>query len=807
MKNIALFSLIICAMTVSIISAQNFWEETNGPEGGFVQCLAVNKSGIMFAGFQAGTFGTDHHGRGLYKSDNLGVSWQLIDINSNKDVQSITIDTSGTIYIWVLGGGVLKSTDNGINWVLSSPGWLSDGIISSFKNNYLILGTQDGIYFSTDSGENWILNSLTGSIKFIYVDEDDDAFVYVNYGDLYKTTDYGSTWITANYGLPGGVLSMVQVNNSELFAGTYNGTYVSRDKGENWYLLLNSPIYVTALSSGENGELYAGTSTTGFYFSTNHGSSWTKSNNGLNCYSSTAILKVSDDQLVLGTHGDGIFSSSDRGRNWNSINSSIKSVTITSFMKFKDYLFAGSEQGIIYKTSDRGDTWEMIDSIYTELEINCFAQAKTGSMFFSSNNGIFKSTNEGISWFKISNSFANKMATFLDTISNSEYIFAVSSTGIRRSTDDGNTWITVNNGILNFYLEDLKTNTLGFVFTANDDEIYRSTDYGLNWEVIYECPISAYHTCLTVSSNDYIYAGFDFGKVILSTDYGDTWIDRGQNLPINRVNSITSDLQNSIYAGNWNGQIYQSTDNGEDWIDIRSGTIGGPILNLYCDDIGNIFVGPFGGSVYRGINNTILPSQVILYSPPSGSENQPLNPELKWFSSPLAENYRIQVALTENFDSTAIVYDLSTLDTTIIIGPLSELTRYYWRVSGSNQFGSGSWSNPWNFTTVNTTGITDPPNKIYSFNLNQNYPNPFNPGTKIKFIIPSFIANGVRQTQFVTLKVYDVLGNEVSTLVNEEKSAGEFEVEFNGSNIPSGIYFYQLKAGNYIETKKMILIK
>ncbi|MCW8812431.1 MAG: T9SS type A sorting domain-containing protein [Chlorobium sp.] len=93
------------------------------------------------------------------------------------------------------------------------------------------------------------------------------------------------------------------------------------------------------------------------------------------------------------------------------------------------------------------------------------------------------------------------------------------------------------------------------------------------------------------------------------------------------------------------------------------------------------------------------------------------------------------------------------------------------------------------------------------FSLEQNYPNPFNPTTKIKFSIPSVIANGAKQSQFVILKVYDIIGNEIATLVNEEKQAGNYEVEFNGIGLPSGIYFYQLKAGNFIETKKMILLK
>jgi hypothetical protein len=85
------------------------------------------------------------------------------------------------------------------------------------------------------------------------------------------------------------------------------------------------------------------------------------------------------------------------------------------------------------------------------------------------------------------------------------------------------------------------------------------------------------------------------------------------------------------------------------------------------------------------------------------------------------------------------------------------------------------------------------------FILRQNYPNPFNPSTVISYRLPVI--------GFVTLKVYDILGRVVATLVNEEKPAGEYEVEFNRANLPSGIYFYQLKAGEFTETKKMILLK
>lgn len=85
------------------------------------------------------------------------------------------------------------------------------------------------------------------------------------------------------------------------------------------------------------------------------------------------------------------------------------------------------------------------------------------------------------------------------------------------------------------------------------------------------------------------------------------------------------------------------------------------------------------------------------------------------------------------------------------------------------------------------------------YRLEQNYPNPFNPSTTIKFSIPGQCN--------VVIKVYDILGGEVTTLVNEELDAGRYEREFSASSLSSGVYIYRMKAGNYISTKKMLLIK
>ena len=109
--------------------------------------------------------------------------------------------------------------------------------------------------------------------------------------------------------------------------------------------------------------------------------------------------------------------------------------------------------------------------------------------------------------------------------------------------------------------------------------------------------------------------------------------------------------------------------------------------------------------------------------------------------------------------------------------------------------------------TRKTSDITSIEKNDYTpnrFDLYQNYPNPFNPNTKIQYSIPDVGASLMKPVQ---LKVYDVLGKEVATLVNEYKPSGNYEVNFNASGLTSGIYFYQITAGNFKETKKMILMK
>ena len=102
-------------------------------------------------------------------------------------------------------------------------------------------------------------------------------------------------------------------------------------------------------------------------------------------------------------------------------------------------------------------------------------------------------------------------------------------------------------------------------------------------------------------------------------------------------------------------------------------------------------------------------------------------------------------------------------------------------------------------TSLNPVSVDDNPPPPKEYLLRQNYPNPFNPSTKIKYAI--------KATGLVQLKVYDILGKEIAILVNEDKEAGYYSVEFDASHLPSGVYFYRMQSGEFVSSKKMLLVK
>jgi hypothetical protein len=203
-------------------------------------------------------------------------------------------------------------------------------------------------------------------------------------------------------------------------------------------------------------------------------------------------------------------------------------------------------------------------------------------------------------------------------------------------------------------------------------------------------------------------------------------------------------------------------------------------------------------SVWSFTTIIVAPTAPALASPTNGAVNRPTTLTLSWNPATGAETYRLQVSTSSAF--TTPVFDDSTITSTSRqIGPLANNTAYYWRVKAKNTGGASAWSSVWSFMT-GTTAVSER-GKVTptEFSLNQNYPNPFNPSTTILYALP--------KTVFVRLTVFNPLGKEVETLLSTTQVAGEYEIHWSPNNLTSGVYLYRLQAGDFVETKKMILMR
>ena len=374
-----------------------------------------------------------------------------------------------------------------------------------------------------------------------------------------------------------------------------------------------------------------------------------------------------------------------------------------------------------------------------------------------------------------------------------DYLFAGTGNQLYFSQDNGNNWdtlMTFNTGYIDIILPIDQMLLIGqsrgcYEPCPPTTSIYKSTDNGLTWDSVFA---SEYGTTQIQPFKDLIFADSN-EWLIRSSDSGNTWVVEpsfGYGVLAFAGNEI------ALFASKYQDHLYRSLDSASTWHLIENGL---PNTTKWFIAAKNDTVFTWTGFVYRSTNNGDT-WEIANTGLPSGMGLSGIFMEDKYLFAATFDN-RIFMTRINNINWV----DIS--DGLIITGNanITDVTKNEEYIFASGN--TGVWRRPiWQVTSMKDLGQN---NLLHThIILGQNYPNPFNPSTKIKFTIPEE-ARGERQE--VTLKVYDVLGNEIATLVNEELSSGEYEVEFNATGLPSGIYFYQLKAREFIQTKKMVLLK
>ena len=195
-------------------------------------------------------------------------------------------------------------------------------------------------------------------------------------------------------------------------------------------------------------------------------------------------------------------------------------------------------------------------------------------------------------------------------------------------------------------------------------------------------------------------------------------------------------------------------------------------------------------------DNTDMSGIPNLTSPADNTQNITRTyQKLAWSPVTDALLYKLEVSTDPNFTSLFFTKDVNKTSHTV--SDLAESGTYYWRVKANNGGYLSEWSSVFFFSTGNNVSVKEAQPSL--FNLEQNYPNPLSSSTIITYFLPT--------PETITLKVYDLLGHTITLIENEKKKPGKHSVTFNGSALSNGIYYYQLEAGDYVETKKMIVFK
>ncbi len=395
----------------------------------------------------------------------------------------------------------------------------------------------------------------------------------------------------------------------------------------------------------------------------------------------------------------------------------------------------------------------------TDKLVLTFAMMGT-NIFAGTEEGIFLSTNDGTSWTPINNGIPNFHWVTSLAVDGTKLFAGTDDEGVYLSTNNGTTWSPANNGLINTWVTslavsgtDLFAGTQGGLWGTNGGGVYCSTDHGANWFEVNNGLTDTSISALAVMGTN-LFAGTNTAGVFLSTNNGTSWSSVNNDIPHNWGIEAFAVNDSNLYVSSEAYGIFVSTNNGIVWSAIDSGY---NYSNSIATDGSNLFIGGSSG---------------VFLSTKSGKDWNQLN-----------------VGLSDTLVST-----LAVSSAYLFAGNTAQVVPVSFR---GQLLVPGIWRYPLSQVGMKVENNLD--HIPFKFTLNQNYPNPFNPSTTISFSLES--------KSFLTLKIFDIVGREVATLVNEELPAGTYSRQWSAANMSSGVYFCRLQSRSFSETKKLILLR
>ncbi len=657
----------------------------------------------------------------------------------------------------------LSHSATNAQWVQTNGPYGADVTSVLIHNSYKFAGTRNGLYRSVLESNVWQSDNET--LKGFWVEaltaDSKNIYAGTKHG-LYKTSDEGISWSSA--GLPDRIITALAIKDSLLFAGTVNGIFVSSDKGLTWKEVDSGLISTNVVTFTIHSEMIlVSTLYDGLYSSFDNGVTWKKIN-----FEEDEIFAVGflGDLLLVSSWDNVVYRSTDLGTSWKSSDIGANGDEVTNLVSLGENIFAATNYGL-YQSLDSGKTWRStsLTKIYIHklfLDDNYFLAGTY--------QGAYTSMDAGLNWVETNEGLLS--GDVISLVSYDSKLYAgTNGFGVFQSTDNGATWSKFSNGLSNVFI-----NGLGiykdYLLAGTNGGTFRTSILSNSWTKV--SPVTGSRSF--VSINNEIIAGSDYG-VLCSKDAGQTWkIIDSTSYQIWNVLAFDS----IIIAGCNNRGIRISTNNGLNW-NFSKGLQA--TVNALTFAGNNILAGTSGVGVFLSSDSGKTWSPTKLDS----MQIQTFKVFDKFvFAGTFNGIYRSS--------DDGITWDKVNGGLEgYFVNDLTIAGDYIY--AGVND--GAVWKRP--LSEITSVSENNKSNLPDDFALFQNFPNPFNPSTKITYSLP--------KNAHVILKIYDVLGKEVTTLVNEEKSAGYYSMRFDGSKLSSGIYFYRIQAGNFVSTKKFVLMK